>query len=87
MKNVVDKYVALENNNLEQFVSNIIGDSSDIMVDVPNKIEIPEEYVESLDIEEIYQQVGKYINIMLKEIPEEISESITIEELEEIFNI
>lgn len=71
LKDIVDKYIALENNNLNQFVSNIMGDSSGITVNVPSKIEIPEEYSEIINIEEIYQILSKYINIMLKEIPEE----------------
>ena len=71
LKDIVDKYIVLENNNLEQFVSNIMGDSNNMSFSVPNKIEIPQEYVEILNVEEIYQILGKYINIMIQEMPEE----------------
>ena len=71
LKDIVNQYIVLENNNLEQVISNIIGDSSNISINVPNKIEIPEEYIEVIDMEEIYQMLDKYINVILQEIPEE----------------
>jgi len=71
LKDILDKYIVLENNNLQRFVSNIIGDSSNTSISIPNKIGILEEYNETSDSEVIYQILGKYINIILQEIPEE----------------
>lgn len=76
-KDVVGQYVVFENNNLKEFVSKMgVEDTSEI----PNKIEIPEEY-KNINYEEINTIVNTYLNIAMETIPEDNYSKIEKQEI------
>lgn len=70
-RDLINQYIVIENNNLQDFASKFGEEINSLNIDIPNKIEIPEEYNEILKLEDLYQIIGKYLNIILQDIPEE----------------
>ena len=70
IEQIANQYIVLENNNLKEFAEKLgISDA-----DMPNKIEIPEQYKEginSINFEELNKIFSKYLNLAFEQIPEE----------------
>lgn len=65
LKDIVNQYIVIENNNLKEFAAKLGMES----LNIPNKIEIPNEsdLLDKNSLEELYQ---KYSKIIIEEIPE-----------------
>ncbi len=67
IEQIANQYVVFENNNLKEFADKL-GMS---YTDIPDKIEISEQYIESINFEELNKIFSKYLNVALEEISEE----------------